>query len=197
MIIHLLTNMKTIISICLLFCLPFLGFGQGQDSISPAQNAFLKETIVSLNDLMVKGLQMDEDSVIASEELLRLMNDPEYRNQVYPETYTWQQTVNFMSSMDFKKTFWFYINLYPENETNKQMVLKAVLSYDKLIKMEEVMINTFNTYCFTDPQVSVIKEGKPEIVRPDIFESKLRNVKEIVAYILAYRKQQEEMAKSE
>ncbi len=193
MIFHLIKNMKTII-IFLLFCLPFVGSGQGQDTISPAQRAFLKETIVSLNDLMVKGLEMDGDSVVASEELLSLINDPGYRKQVYPETYTWQQAVNFMSAMELKKTFWFYINLYSESETNRELVIKAVLSYDQMLKMDEVMTNTFNTYCFTDPAVSVIKEGKPEIVRPDILESKLRNVKEIVAYIHAYRKQQEDMA---
>lgn len=186
-----------ILIICLLFCLPFIGSGQGQDSVSTAQKAFLKETIVSLDELSKKGLEMDGDSVVASEEFLKLINDPDYRSQVYPETYTWQQAVNFMSVVDLKKAFWFYINLYPESETNKELVLKAVLSYDRLIKMEEVLTNTFNTYCYADPEVSVIKEGKPEIIRPDILEAKLRNVKEIVGYIHSYRKQQQEIANEE
>lgn len=186
-----------IIIICLLFCLPFAGFGQGQDSISPAQKAFLQETIVELNDLMVKGLEMTGDSLVASEEFLSLINDSEYRTQVYPETYTWQQALNFMSAMELKKTFWFYINLYSESEANKELVLKAVLSYDKMLKMDEVMTNTFSTYCFADPEVSIIKDGKPEIIRPDILEAKLKHVKEMVAYIHAYRKQQDELARTE
>ncbi len=186
--------MKIIISICLFFCLPFVGSSQGQDSISPAQRAFLKETVISLNELTNKGLEMAGDSVVTSEEFLKLINDPDYRSQVYPETYTWQQAVNFMEVMELKKAFWFYINLYPESETNKEIVVKAALSYDRLIKMDEVLTNTFSTYCFADPAVSIIKDGKPEIVRPDIMEAKLRNVKEIVGYILAYRKQQEEIA---
>jgi hypothetical protein len=188
-------NHMKILIICLLFCLPFVGSSQGQDSISPAQKAFLEGTIESLNNLMVKGLEMTGDSVVASEEFLSLINNPEYRNQVYPEIYTWQQTVNFMSAMELKKTFWFYINLYSESDTNKELVLKAVLSYDQMLKMDEVMTNAFSTYCFADPEVSVIKEGKPEIIRPDILEEKLRNVKEIVAYIHAYRKQKEFEAK--
>ena len=196
MIFQIIKNMKTII-ICLLFCMPFAGSGQEQDSIIPSQRVFLKETIESLSDLMVKGLEMTGDSVVASEEFLILMNDSEYRNQVFPETYTWQQTVNFMSAMELKKTFWFYINLYSESETNKEMVLKAVLSYDKMLKMDEVITNTFSTYCFADPEVSIIKGGKPEIIRPDILEAKLKNVKEIVAYIHGYRKQQKEAATME
>lgn len=196
MILTLIRNMKTII-IGLLFFLPFAGLGQGQDSINPAQKAFLQETIRELNDLMVKGLEMTGDSVVASEEFLSLINDSEYRNEVYPEIYTWQQAVNFMSAMELKKTFWFYINLYSESETNKELVLKAVLSYDKMLKMDEVITNTFGTFCFADPEVSIIKGGKPEIVRPDILEAKLKNVKEMVAYIHAYRKQQKDLAKTE
>ena len=60
--------MKTINSICLFFCLPFLGFGQGQVSISPDQKAFLKETIAyyqvadalfSNEGLKLKSLEID------------------------------------------------------------------------------------------------------------------------------------------
>jgi hypothetical protein len=63
--------------------------------------------------------------------------------------------------------------------------------------MDEVLVNTFYTYSFMDPEISVIKDGKPEIVRPDILEAKLANVKEMVAYIVKYRKQQETKKKSE
>jgi hypothetical protein len=47
----------------------------------------------------------------------------------------------------------------------------------------------FYTYCFLDPEMNIIKEGKSEITRPDILEEKLRNVQEIVAYVNRYREQ--------
>lgn len=42
-----------------------------------------------------------------------------------------------------------------------------------------------------DTEVSIIKNGKPEVVRPDILDEKLRNVTEIVNYIRNYRQQEE------
>ena len=71
------------------------------------------------------------------------------------------------------------------------MAVRSVLAYEKVFKMDEILLNTFYTYSFMDPEVSEIKDGIHEITRPDIMEAKLRNVKEIVGYIYSYRKQQE------
>ena len=38
-------------------------------------------------------------------------------------------------------------------------------------------------YCYADPEVSVIVDGHPEIQRPDIMEQKMRDLKELLAYI--------------
>ncbi len=84
------------------------------------------------------------------------------------------------------------INLYPKSEKDKKMAVRSVLAYEKVFKMDEVLLNTFYTYSFMDPEVSEVKNGIPEITRPDIMETKLKNVKEIVEYIYIYRKQQKE-----
>lgn len=55
--------------------------------------------------------------------------------------------------------------------------------------MDEVMTKTFNTYCYADSETCTITDGKPEIIRPDIMETKLIIVKEIIQYIHAYREQ--------
>lgn len=172
-----------------IFCFTsIMGFSQVQDSTSQAATEkFLMETMESLNGLTEKGLEMRGDSLIISDELLRLMSDTVYRSQVYPEIYTWEEAINFMTTMKLKPAFWFFINLYPQNDTSKEAVLNAVLSYDKMMKMDEVMTNTFNTYCYADPEISAITDGKPEIIRPDIMETKLRTVKEIIQYIHAAR----------
>jgi hypothetical protein len=71
------------------------------------------------------------------------------------------------------------------------MVVRSILAYEKLFKMDKILVNTFYTYCFIDPEVNTIDGGITEVVHPDILEAKLRNVKEIVGYIQTYRKQQE------
>ncbi len=182
-------KMKKIL-IFILCSIPFIAFSQELDNLSDeAKEKFLKETLESLNGLTEKGLEMRGDSLIVSDELLTLMSDNELRAQVFPEVYTWEEAIEYMTSMKLKTAFWFFINLYPENDTSKKAVLNAVFSYDKMMKMDEVLTNTFNTYCYADPEICKITNGKPEIIRPDIMEEKLRNVKEIILYIQAFREQ--------
>jgi len=140
-----------------------------------------------LKDLSTKGLDMPEDSLIVSEEFNKLIQDENYRKTVYPKVYTWEETINYINSKDLKKAFWFLINLYLTSDKNKVLVLKSVITYDALFNMDKVLINTFYTYAFTDPEVSIIVENSPEITRPDILESKLRTVNELIHYINKYR----------
>ena len=88
-----------------------------------------------------------------------------------------------------KQAFWHFINLYPKNENNKELVVKYVIAYDKVFSMDEMLVNSFYTYGFLDPESSIISDGKPEVVHPDILEYKSANVKELVAYIIKFRTQ--------
>ncbi len=179
------------------FCclLPIIGFSQNSDSINfSVQEANLGGNLNWLIDLNEKGLEISGDSIKTGKEFQKVLEDENYRVSLYPETYNWEQALTFIKKQELKQAVWFFINLYPENETNKEWAMKSILAYEKVFKMDEIVINSFYTYSFMDPKISVIKEGKPEIVHPDILEAKLRNVKEIVAYIHAYRKQQEDMA---
>ncbi len=170
-------------------CLPVILFGQTQDN-TKKQNEEIPPAW--LTELAEKGYEINEDSLIVSSEFLKVLNDSNYSALLYPETYTWTQTTRFIETQELKKAFWFFINLYPENETNKKIVVRSILAYEKVFKMDEVIVNTFYTYSFMDPEVSEIIDGIPEITRPDILEAKLRDVKEIVGYIYSYRKQQKE-----
>lgn len=145
-----------------------------------------------LDQLGEKGLELRDDSLIIGKEVQMLMEDESYRRLLYPEKYSWDQVTHFIRLQDLKKAFWYMINLYPDNDINKEIVLKSVLAYDQLFKMDEILINTFYSYCFTDPEVSVFNGGKPEIVRPDLLEAKLSNVREMVSYIHYYRQTQQE-----
>ncbi len=169
-------------------CLPVILFGQTQDN-TKKQNEEIPPAW--LTELAQKGYEINEDSLIVSDEFLKVLNDSNYSGILYPETYTWSQATQFIDAKQLKQAFWYFINLYPENETNKKIVVRSILAYEKVFKMDEVMVNAFYTYSFMDPEVSEIIDGIPEITRPDILEAKLRDVKEIVGYIYSYRKQLE------
>ncbi|MCY1722288.1 hypothetical protein OU798_18180 [Prolixibacteraceae bacterium Z1-6] len=173
----------------LYFCL-LSGIIYGQsidDSNMNHNNQQAPDSLIWISQLGEKGLELTEDSLIISDEFQKVLQDSSYRTLLYPPEYTWSQATQFLQSKQLKKAFWYFINLYANNNINKEIVVKSVLAYDKLFKMDEIMVNTFYTYSFMDPEVSIIKDGKPEIIRPDILETKLKDVKEIVGYIYAYR----------
>lgn len=158
------------------------------DSITVSADQ-LKKTLDLLKDLNTKGIDFMNDSLVISEEFSRLLSDEAYFKTVYPDAYSWEQTIAFIEAGDLKKAFWFLINLYPLSDKNKELVIRSVLAYDAMVKMDQVLINTFYTYAFADPEASIIADKTPEITKPDIFENKLRTVKELILYIYTHREQ--------
>lgn len=176
-------------------CFPLLATSQQPDSTAKARQY---DTLIRwFGELNEKGLEIVDDSLIMGKEFQRTLNDENYRRLIFPEDYSWEQTISFIQNQDLKKAFWYMINLYPQSEKNKELVLKSVVTYDKLFKMDELLVNTFYTYSYLDPQVSQIVDGIPEIVRPDIQESKLADVKEIIRYIQYFRNNPIESQKPE
>jgi len=189
--------MRKILIILICF-LPMFVFAQPSDSLKVISKQAKDEIILKwLVDLNEKGIELTEDSIKVSREFQKVLQDENYRAILYPKTYTWEQAVQFIQVQELKKAFWYFINLYPENDTNKELVIKSIVTYDRLFKMDEIIVNTFYTYCYLDPEVSVIKEGKPETIHPDILEKKLRAVKEMVAYVIHYRNQPSAKTKQE
>ena len=174
----------------LLICyFPLILFGQTHNS---EKTRYDEASISWLAELAEKGYEIKDDSILVSKEFQRILQDSAYRELLYPKTYTWTKTTNLIQTQQLKQAFWYMINLYPKSEKNKKMAVRSVLAYEKVFKMDEVLLNTFYTYSFMDPEVSEVNNGIPEITRPDIMEAKLRNVKEIIGYIHIYRKQQME-----
>jgi hypothetical protein len=179
-------DIKNILIICLSF-LPLLLLSQTTE----VQEKHTKEDKIKvlkwLKETTEKGIEMTEDSIKYSKEFIRVLKDKNYRALLYPNKYNWGIVPEFIKHKRLKPVFWYFINLYPENATNKEIVLKSILAYDKIFKMDEMLVNTFYTYSFMDPEISIIKDGKPEIIHPDILEAKLRDVKEMVNYIRQFK----------
>ncbi|WP_372794564.1 hypothetical protein [Lutibacter sp.] len=179
---------KVKLFIMLVICsLPVIFHGQTTNSqLGSAKQVNDKAILLWLKSLNQRGVEMVGDSVIVSEEFEKVFNDKKYRIEIYPKIYTWEKTVEFIKSQEIKIAFWYLINLYSLNNKNKETVIQSILMYDKLFKMDEILINTFYTYSFMDSEINILINGKPEIVHPDILEKKLANVKEIVNYIKIY-----------
>ena len=67
------------------------------------------------------------------------------------------------------------------------MVIGTLVLYDSLVEMDKLLINAYYTYAFTDPRVCRVKNGKPDIFRPDLLEKNLMVTKEIINNVRMYR----------
>ena len=171
-------------------------FSHGQSVVNATASVSSPAKQQWMNDVNDMGVSKKNDSLYVSPEVVKLLKDPEYRKTVYPTAYNWPTAVDLLNKMEFKKAFWQMINLYEKDTTSKNIVVGTFILYDSLMEMDKVLLNSFYTYAFTDPEISHIANNKPEIYRPDILEKKLRLTKDIIGYIWAYRKQKAESVKN-
>jgi len=78
--------------------------------------------------------------------------------------------------MQYKKGFWYLINLYERDSIFKEPVIEIFVNIDQVMDMEKILVSTFYTYAVLDPLVCELVNNKPIILRPDIVENKLSEV---------------------
>ena len=169
--------------LCVVAFWAFARPGQSQTSdISSQQNK--NEVIIDwLKDLYEPGISIADDDILINEESARLLADVNYRKLMYPETYTWGIAMEFIKKQELNQAFWYFMNLYRINDQNKELVVKSILTYDRIFNMDKILVSTFYTYCYMDPEVAVIVDGKSEITAPHIMEEKLAVLKEMLFYL--------------
>jgi len=173
--------------LCSIFCLINISANAQNIKAVSAQNRTSDSVLVWLKDLYEPGVVVDDDSIFINKESQRLLNDSMYRQLMYPATYTWEGAISFIQKQELKKAFWFFINLYLINDKNKELVVKSILMYDKVFKMEKILVSTFYTYSLTDPEVGTIEEGHSKITAPHIMEKKLNALKAMLFYLDKYK----------
>ena len=150
-------------------------------------------SIAWIKNLYEPGVRIDEDSISISPEVNLLLTDSLYRASAYPEKYTWEAAVILIQKTELKKAFWYLINLYLTNDQkSKNIVVKTVLAYDRLFIMDKVLVSSFYTYCYTDPEIGTIKNGQPDITKPNVLETKFDAMKEIIYFVEKYKKEHPE-----
>lgn len=175
-------------SFCGILCfLPFNSRGQVVNS-SQSSDVNKDSTVLQwVKHLYEAGIVVSEDSIILNEEVKRLLSDEQYRQIIYPATYTWETAKSFIQRQELQKAFWFFINLYLINDKNKELVIKSILIYDKLFKMDKILVSTFYTYSLTDPEVGTIEGGHSKVTAPQAMEKKLNALKEMLFYLDKYK----------
>ena len=133
-----------------------------------------------LKNLTEKGVSSGEKEIFFSEEAIKLLNDSSYRTEIYKDNYSLYDVGISLSNMDIKLAFWQMINIYPQN---KDTLIQFIYAYDKILPVDEIVLASFYTYAFFDPNITKLNTGKPEVYRPDIFEEYFRRTKEIIYYL--------------
>jgi hypothetical protein len=174
------------------FLSPGRSSGQGGDSRTTAINISQDSAVAAwLEDLYAEAVTVGEDSIVVSPEAKRLLVDEVYRGLMYPKIYSWEVTVELIKRLELKKAFWYMVNLYMADARNKDIVVKSLMTYDRLFKMEKVLVNSFYTYVLADPEIGTLTGGEFKVTAPHIMEKKLNALKEILFYLDKYRTKEE------
>ncbi len=180
-----------LLSLCLL--LSYVSIGQKEDTfyLSQEQLEQIQQSEEALavwfEEIKTPGVKIDGEYMIFSKEAQKLIKNSEYRKSVYKENYSFADVKESLASLEMQKAFWQMLNIYPDNKEN---VVQYIYAYDKVFPTDEVLVASFYTYAFFDPTITDLKEGKPHVNRPDIFEEYLRRTQEIVTYIEYFRKEE-------
>ena len=182
-----LISIKHLVCCIAIFCFVCTE-GYSQTIIQPGGDTTKQSTSILawLKDIYEQGVSMQGDSVVISKEAERLLADEQYRKAMYPATYTWEAARDLVQKQEIKKALWYFINLYSVN-SQKELVIKSLLAYDKFLKMDKALMGSFYTYCFTDPEIGKIENGHSEITAPHIMEKKLNALKEMLYYLDKYK----------
>ena len=81
-----------------------------QNQVLPVTNDSISgdSTILAwLKNLNEEGVTVIGDSVIMNAETIRLLTDSQYRQIIYPQTYTWEKVVDFIKIQELRKAFWY------------------------------------------------------------------------------------------
>jgi len=156
----------------------------GQVELSQTDQPKFNPWLANLYEI---GVTVKGDSLVISDEAKQVAINPDLRKIIYPAVYSWQQAQALLVQMQIKVGVWYMINLYAEGGENKNAILQYILALDRKVDMEKVLVSSFYTYIFFDPQASTMKDGKPEILHPEILENKLAVINELSRYVQAAR----------
>jgi hypothetical protein len=104
-----------------------------QDIDKPETNLSKEESVEVLKwylEITEKGIEKIGDSVIYSKEFIKVLNNEEYRSFIFPKEYNREVAAYLINNKNLKQAFWYLINIFPQNEDTKKIVIQSVIAYD-------------------------------------------------------------------
>ena len=164
--------MKSSFIILLLSC-SLLSYAQEKDDVGTYNDKAAKSFFESLTP----GVLKSGDTLKFSAEVMKIISDDDYRKSIYKDNYTFIDLKQSLEEENHLKAFWYMINLYKNHDIQ---ILQYISSYNKVLKMEELLYSSLYTYAIMDPRITSIKDDKIEVYRPDIFEEYMSITNEII-----------------
>lgn len=141
-----------------------------------------------ITNLYELGIEKTKDSLKISDDVKHIITDSNYRKLIYLKDYTLPAFVDMLNKDQTKIAMWYLINIYGTQKEKQNFLMDIVIQFEQGLEMDKVLISTFYTYAMLDPEVGTLKNGKIEIIRPDLLEQKFNTVKEMIAHIISNRK---------
>lgn len=117
------------------------------------------------------GIKFADGVLSISEENKRLLSDKAYREQIYPDQYTFQVLPDLLQNGNMSLTLWHLINLY---QLNPVFTLRIINDISALDVRGEHLAEAFHTYAYTDPKVSKIDNGHYELMKPEALDKHIK-----------------------
>jgi len=148
------------------------------------QNQYDEQWVAKLYE---HGVQIEGERIKINDEVKELIKNSDYRSSIHDNQRDWSVTLSYLQDNSFKKACWNLINLFGLHDYSDDKIIKILLTYDSVFEMDKMLVAAFYTYCYTDPEIGHIQDGKPVIEAPHLMEEKLRHVKKMIYYLEKYR----------
>ncbi len=137
-----------------------------------------QDTVVPLGALP-KGIKIEGNHILISDQCRRLLSDAEYRNETFPDKYEFGAITRLIKDQNLSLVLWYLINLYQEAPVFTMGLVKDLSALD--ISPEDY-VTSFYTYAYADPNIVEIKKGRYQLLHPERLEEKIK-VTNTLAYL--------------
>lgn len=152
--------------------------------------------LISLCSLMLTSLRSqhadtwttfnEEGDVTFSQETLKLLSDPAYRDTLYAMTNSLIRVPDMLHSQQYLLALYTLISHYTD-ESQRASTVARLLAQQGIGGQH--YLHAFYTYIFADPDVYHISEAGPSYLKdPMLMETKLESCKTLIAYTEEYRR---------
>lgn len=120
---------------------------------------------------LMPGVFKDGEKIYVSDETRRILSDSQYRNEVYPELYSFEELPTLLEQGKSQLAIYYMINLF---EDNPILCLNIVKDLVEAEISGEAYTNAFQTYVYGDPEINDFSTGRMQVMDPMVLEKKMK-----------------------